>query len=53
MAVVRTLPDGLVDEVVRVSGSKHGDSGACWDALLEADEFGVHGKHGGLVDILN
>lgn len=48
-----SVPDNLVDEVVGVLGSKHGQSGPCRHALLKSDHLGVGGEDGRLVHVLN
>lgn len=48
-----TVPDGLVDEVVRVLGRKHCESGPCRHTLLKADHLGVDWEDGRLVHVLN
>ncbi len=47
------VPDSLVNEVVRVLSSEHGQSGPCWHPLLKADHLGVDREDGRLVHILN
>lgn len=47
------LPDYLMDEVVRVLGSEHGQGGPRRHALLKANHFGVDGEDGRLVHVLD
>lgn len=48
-----SAPDNLVDEVVRVLGNKHRQSGPCWYTLLETDHLWVDREDRRLVHILN
>ena len=47
------LPDYLMDEVVGVLSSEHGQSGPRWHALLKANHFGVDGEDGRLIHVLD
>lgn len=48
-----SLPDNLVNEVVRVLGSKHSKSGPCRHALLKANHLRVDREDRRLINILN
>lgn len=51
--VVSSVPDNLVDEVVRVLSGKHGESRPRRHTLLKADRLGVDREDGRLVHVLD